>query len=44
MVECGVPSTAVVCDFNPLKKNALCEVEFEEGDSENRFRFQGFEK
>jgi len=30
-----VPSSAVVCDFNPLKKNAFREVEFEQGDSEN---------
>ena len=44
MVECGVPSSAVVCDFNPLKKNALREVEFEQGDAENGFGFQGFEK
>ena len=44
MVECGVSSTAVECDFNPFKKNALREVEFEQGDAENGFRFQGLEK
>jgi hypothetical protein len=29
MVEGGMPSSAVVGDFNPLKKNALREVEFQ---------------
>jgi hypothetical protein len=39
-----VSSSTVVGDFNPLKKNALREVEFDQGDAENGFGFQGFEK
>ncbi len=37
MVEGGVSSSAVVGDFNPFKKNALCEVDFEKCDAKNGF-------
>ena len=39
-----MPSTAVVCNLNPFKKNALREVELEQRDTENGLRCQGFEK
>lgn len=30
MLEGGVPSSLVVCDFNSLKNNALREIQFEQ--------------
>ena len=39
-----MPSSAVIGNFNPLKKNALRKIELKQGDAEDGLRFQGFEK
>ena len=35
VIDLGMSSASVVADFNPLKKNALGEIELEQRDAED---------